>query len=52
VLAVYLYRHAFRYQEFGVAAATGWLMLLLSLLIALPYLHAMYVKMFKDAARA
>jgi multiple sugar transport system permease protein len=52
VLAVYLYRHAFRYQEFGVAAATGWLMLVLSLLIALPYLHQMYKKMFKDAVRA
>ena len=35
VLAIYLYRQAFRYHEFGVASATGWLMVLLSLLIAL-----------------
>jgi multiple sugar transport system permease protein len=48
VLAVYLYRHAFLYHEFGVAAATGWAMLLLSLLIALPYLYQMYRQMFRD----
>jgi multiple sugar transport system permease protein len=49
VLAVYLYRHAFRYHEFGVAAATGWTMLLLSLLIAAPYLASMYRRMFRGA---
>ena len=49
VLAVYLYRHSFRYQEFGVAAATGWLMLVLSLLIALYYLYQLYLRMFSDA---
>jgi multiple sugar transport system permease protein len=38
VLGVYLYRQAFRYHEFGMAAATGWIMLALSLLLALPYL--------------
>jgi len=51
VMAVYLYRHAFRYHDFGVAAATGWVMLLLSLLIALPYLHQMYKRMFRDAVQ-
>jgi multiple sugar transport system permease protein len=49
VLAVYLYRYAFRYHEFGVAAATGLAMLLLSLLIALPYLYQMYRQMFRHA---
>ena len=34
MLAVYLYLEAFRYNEFGVAAATGWLMVLASLLLA------------------
>ena len=48
VLAVYLYRHGFRYREFGVAAATGWLMLLLSLVIALYYLYQMYRQMFRE----
>jgi len=48
VLAVYLYRQAFRYHEFGAASATGWMLLLRSLVIALPYLRAMYVKMFRD----
>lgn len=38
VLGVYLYRQAFRYHEFGMAAATGWIMLALSLLLALPYI--------------
>jgi len=49
VLAVYLYRHGFRYQEFGVAAAAGWIMVALSLLIALYYLYEMYKRMFRDA---
>jgi multiple sugar transport system permease protein len=47
VLAVYLYRQAFRYHEFGAASATGWMLLALSLLIALPYLRVMYTRMFR-----
>ena len=35
VLAVYLYLEAFRYNAFGAAAATGWLLVLASLLLAL-----------------
>lgn len=42
LLAIYLYREMFRYHEFGVASATGWTMLILSLFIALPYLQRMY----------
>jgi multiple sugar transport system permease protein len=49
VLAVYLYRQAFKYHEFGVAAATGVAMLVISLLIALPYLQQMRKRMFADA---
>lgn len=49
VLAVYLYRHAFRYYEFGIAAATGWLMATLSLLLAAWYLRQLYVRMFRHA---
>lgn len=45
VLATYLYRHAFRYQEFGVASAIGWLMALASLLLASAYLYQMYRRM-------
>lgn len=51
VLAVYLYRQAFRYAEFGAAAATGWLMLIASLLMGSWYMHQMYKRMFVDAAR-
>jgi multiple sugar transport system permease protein len=46
VMAVYLYLEAFRYNEFGLAAATGWIMVLASLLLAIPYLRQMYKRMF------
>jgi len=42
LLAIYLYRETFKYHDFGAASATGWIMLLLSLFIALPYLQRMY----------
>jgi multiple sugar transport system permease protein len=42
VLATFLYREGFRYHNFGTASATGWLMLLASLLIASFYLYQMY----------
>ncbi len=49
VLAVYLYRQAFRYADFGAAAATGWLMLLASLLMGAWYIQQMYKRMFSHA---
>lgn len=49
VLATYLYRQAFRYQDFGVASAAGWLMVVASFVIALPYLRQMYKRMFVHA---
>lgn len=49
VLATYLYRHAFRYHEFGIASAAGWLMVIASVLISLPYLRQMYLRMFRYA---
>lgn len=42
VLAVYLYQGAFRNGDFGPAAATGWLMVISSLLIASFYLYQMH----------
>jgi len=47
VLAIYLYRETFKYHEFGMASATGFVMLAMSLVIALPYLKQMY----REAAR-
>lgn len=41
VLAVYLYQHGFRYGDFGIASATGWMMVLGSLLLASVFLLAM-----------
>lgn len=49
VLAVYLYRQAFRYADFGAAAATGWLMLIASLLMGSWYIYQMYKRMFTHA---
>ena len=46
VMAVYLYLEAFRYNEFGVAAATGWLMVLASFVFAAYYLNQLYKRMF------
>ena len=50
VLAVYLYRQAFRYADFGAAAATGWLMLIGSLLMGAWYIQQMYKRMFNHAS--
>ena len=42
VVALYLYVEGFRYSQFGVAAATGWIMVLAAFLTALLYLRAFY----------
>ncbi len=49
VLAVYLYRVAFRYHEFGLASAAAFAMVLLSLAVAAPYLYAAWLRMFRHA---
>jgi multiple sugar transport system permease protein len=49
VVAVYLYLEAFRYNAFGAAAATGWLMVVGSLLLAAPYLWRL-ARVGRDAA--
>ena len=50
VLAVYLYLEAFRYNAFGEAAATGWLLVIASLILALWYLRRLYKEMFATYA--
>jgi multiple sugar transport system permease protein len=49
VLAIYLYREMFKYHQFGMASATGCFMLLMSLLIAWPYLRRMYAEVMRGA---
>lgn len=50
VVAIYLYLEAFRYNNFGTATATGWLMVLTSLVLALFYLRKLYREMLaRDA---
>jgi multiple sugar transport system permease protein len=48
VLGIYLYRAAFRYHDFGAAAATGLAMQMLSLLVASFYLYKLYKRMRAD----
>jgi len=49
VLAIYLYREMFKYHQFGMASATGLFMLVMSLVIALPYLRRMYREVMRGA---
>jgi len=50
VLAVYLYLDAFRFSAFGAAAATGWLMVVVSLILGVGYLWGLRRQMMGDAA--
>lgn len=50
VLSVYLYQGAFRNGEFGAAAATGWLMVVSSLMIASFYLYQMHKRIAAENA--
>lgn len=49
VVGVYLYLEAFRYNAFGKAAATGWIMVVVSLLLAAGYLWRLRRDMVADA---
>jgi multiple sugar transport system permease protein len=49
VVAVYLYLEAFRYNAFGGAAATGWVMVVASLLMAASYLRRLAREQRGDA---
>ncbi len=46
VVALYLYVNGFRYADFGAGAATGCLMLVASIVVALPWLRRAYRGMF------
>jgi multiple sugar transport system permease protein len=48
VLGTYLFRAAFRYHDFGTAAATGLAMQFLALLVASFYLYKLYKRMQAD----
>jgi multiple sugar transport system permease protein len=49
VVAVYLYLEAFRFNAFGEASATGWIMVVLSLLLGAGYFWALRREMVADA---
>ncbi len=50
VVALYLYVEAFRYNRFGVATATGWIMVVVSALVAFVYLKRSYRSLFAGPA--
>ena len=52
VLAVYLYKQSFTYNQFGLASAAGWVMVVLSGLIAALYMRLIYRNMFASEAAA
>ncbi len=51
VLAVYLYKQSFTYNQFGLASAAGWVMVVLSGLIAALYMRLIYRNMFAERGR-
>ena len=48
VLGTYLYKNAFRFGDFGAASATGWMMVVITLVLAAPYLIKMYKGTFRN----
>ena len=46
VLAIYLYKQAFSYGNFGQGAAAGWVMVVASLLFAAGYLRLLHRRSF------
>jgi multiple sugar transport system permease protein len=49
LLSVYLFRNGFRYYDFGVAAATALVMVVVTGLLASYYLWTLYRRMIRDA---
>jgi multiple sugar transport system permease protein len=47
VLAVYLYKQAFTYANFGMGAATGWIMMVISGLVAAVYVWLLHRRGFQ-----
>jgi multiple sugar transport system permease protein len=50
LLSVYLFRNGFRYYDFGVAAATALVMVVVTGVLASYYLWTLYRRMIRDAA--
>ncbi|MGH7005310.1 MAG: carbohydrate ABC transporter permease, partial [Alphaproteobacteria bacterium] len=49
VVSVYLYLEAFSYNSFGTAAATAWIMVIVSLLLASFYIFRLKKEMVANA---
>ena len=51
ILSIYLYKQAFRYSDFGAGAATGWLMLLVTVLLSSFLIRRTYRGIFPQDRR-
>jgi multiple sugar transport system permease protein len=51
ILSLYLYKEAFRYSSFGTGSATGWLMLIVTLILSSLLIRRTYRGMFGGAGR-
>jgi multiple sugar transport system permease protein len=49
VMAIYLYKQAFTYANFGQGAATGWVMVLASGVFAVAYVRLLHRRSFAGA---
>jgi multiple sugar transport system permease protein len=50
VLAIYLYKQSFTYSSFGKGSATGWVMVMVSGVVAAFYLYLLYRRGFRQNA--
>lgn len=51
ILSLYLYKEAFRYSNFGTGAATGWIMLVVTVLLSSLLLRRTYRGVFGESPR-
>ena len=48
VLSIYLYEQAFNYLHFGLGSAIAWVLLIVTMVVAMPQINVMRKTMFGD----
>jgi multiple sugar transport system permease protein len=46
VLSIYLYERGFSYYQFGLGSSIAWILLIVTMAVALPQMRSMYRAMF------
>ena len=46
MLSIYMYERGFSYYQFGLGSSIAWILLILTMAVALPQIRAMYRTMF------